>query len=195
MTLLAALAEIVGQKNVLTGEELAPYLTDWRNMATGQAQCAVRPGSTAEVSAIVKACAAQGVPVVTQSGNTSLVGGATPDDSGKAVILLMGRLNKIRALDADNATITVDAGMILQNLQAAARDAGFLFPLSLAAEGSCMIGGNLAGETRVASVQIYDYVEAMQYPQAHGLAAIMVAFSFIVLLLLQIWRPVTRKGV
>jgi FAD/FMN-containing dehydrogenase len=109
MTLLATLADIVGQKNVLTGEELAPYLTDWRNMATGQAQCAVRPGSTAEVSHVVKACAAQGVPIVTQSGNTSLVGGATPDDSGKAVILLMGRLNKIRAIDADNATITVEA--------------------------------------------------------------------------------------
>ena len=155
MTLLAALADIVGQKNVLTGDELAPYLTDWRNMATGKAQCAVRPGSTAEVAAVVKACAAQDVPVVTQSGNTSLVGGATPDDSGKAVILLMARLNKIRALDADNATITVEAGMILQNLQAAARDAGFLFPLSLAAEGSCMIGGNLA--TNAGGTQVLRY--------------------------------------
>ncbi|MEY3553890.1 MAG: hypothetical protein RL735_2238, partial [Pseudomonadota bacterium] len=155
MSFLSALGAIVGEKHVLTGEELAPYLTDWRNMATGAAQCAVRPGSTAEVAAIMKLCAAQKVPVVTQGGNTSLVGGATPDASGRAIVLLLSRLNKIRAIDPDNATITVEAGLILQNLQQAARDAGFLFPLSLAAEGSCMIGGNLA--TNAGGTQVLRY--------------------------------------
>ncbi len=155
MSLLSSLADILGQKNVLTGEELAPYLTDWRNMATGKAQAAVKPGTTEEVAAVVKLCAAAGVPVVTQGGNTSLVGGATPDASGRAIILLTARLNKIRAIDPDNATITVESGLILQNLQQAARDAGFLFPLSLAAEGSCTVGGNLA--TNAGGTQVLRY--------------------------------------
>lgn len=155
MSLMSDLSAIVGEKNVLTGDELAPYLTDWRNMATGAAQCAVRPGSTEEVAAVVKACASAGAPIVTQGGNTSLVGGATPDASGQSIVLLTSRLNKVREIDADNATITVEAGMILQNLQQTARDAGFLFPLSLAAEGSCTIGGNLA--TNAGGTQVLRY--------------------------------------
>jgi FAD/FMN-containing dehydrogenase len=172
MSFLTSLADIVGQKNVLTGEELAPYLTDWRNMATGAAQCAVKPGSTEEVAAVVKLCAGAGVPVVTQGGNTSLVGGATPDASGNAVILVTARLNKIRVIDPDNATITVESGLILQNLQEAARNAGFLFPLSLAAEGSCTIGGNLATNAGGTAVITYgnarDLVTGLEVVLADG---------------------------
>jgi FAD/FMN-containing dehydrogenase len=112
----------------------------------------VRPGSTAEVAAVVKACAAAGVSMVPQGGNTGLVGGSTPDESGTQVVLSLQRMNAVRAIDATNLTITVEAGCILQNLQQAAEHAGLLFPLSLAAEGSCTIGGNLgsnAGGTQV----------------------------------------------
>jgi FAD/FMN-containing dehydrogenase len=104
----------------------------------------VRPGSTAEVAAVVKACAAAGVPMVPQGGNTGLVMGSTPDDSGREVVLSLQRMNKVRQMDAANATVTVEAGCVLERLQQVADDADFLFPLSLASEGSCTIGGNLA---------------------------------------------------
>src|SRR5206468_7372698 len=112
----------------------------------------VRPQSTAEVAAVVAACAETGTPIVPQGGNTGQCGGATPDGGGEAVVLSLTRMNRVRAVDGDNATLTVEAGVTLAAAQQAAADAQMLFPLSLAAEGSCTIGGNLstnAGGTAV----------------------------------------------
>ncbi|MEP7183550.1 MAG: FAD-binding oxidoreductase [Betaproteobacteria bacterium] len=152
-TLEARLAAAVGPAQVLTAPaDLLPYVTDWRGRYHGTATAVVRPGTTAEVAAVVAACAACGVPIVPQGGNTGQCGGATPDASGNAVVLSLSRMNRVRALDADNATITVEAGLPLALVQQAAADAGLYFPLSLAAEGSCSIGGNVstnAGGTAV----------------------------------------------
>jgi len=154
--LLAALANIVGPAHVLTmPADLAPHLVDWRGRYRGAARCVVRPGSASEVAALVKACVAAGVPIVPQGGNTSLCGAATPDDTGGAVIVALGRMNRIIAVDAQNDTISVEAGCTLAAVQAAARAAGRIFPLSLAAEGSCQIGGNLS--TNAGGVQVLRY--------------------------------------
>jgi FAD/FMN-containing dehydrogenase len=142
--LLQTLRQISGATQVLCDGDLTAWEQDWRKRLRGKALAVVRPGSTAEVAAIVKACAAAGVSMVPQGGNTGLVGGSTPDTSGRQVVLSLQRMNAVRAIDAANLTITVEAGCILQNLQQAAENAGLLFPLSLAAEGSCTIGGNLA---------------------------------------------------
>jgi FAD/FMN-containing dehydrogenase len=152
-TLRAQLQAAVGPANVLgAADDIAPYLTDWRGRYHGNALAVVRPRTTAEVAAVVLACAAAGAPIVPQGGNTGQCGGATPDTGGDAVVLSLTRLNRVRALDADNATMTVEAGATLAAVQGAAAEAGLLFPLSLAAEGSCTIGGNLstnAGGTAV----------------------------------------------
>jgi len=150
--LIPQLRSAVGAANVLTEGDLSAYEMDWRRRARGKALAVVRPGSTEEVAAVVRACAAAGTPIVPQGGNTGMVVGSTPDDSGRAVVLNLTRMNRVRAIDAGNLTITLDAGCVLQNVQDAAESAGFLFPLSLAAEGSCTIGGNLgtnAGGTQV----------------------------------------------
>ena len=150
--LIDSLRQIVGAPNVLTEGDLTAWVQDWRRRETGKALAVVRPGSTAEVAAVVKACAAARVSMVPQGGNTGMVVGSTPDASGTQVVLSLTRMNKVRTLDAGNLTITVDAGCVLQNLQEACEKAGFLFPLSLASEGSCTIGGNLgtnAGGTQV----------------------------------------------
>jgi FAD/FMN-containing dehydrogenase len=155
-TLLTTLADIVGSAHVLTAAaDLQPYLTDWRDRYHGAALCVVRPGSTAEVAAVVSACAATATPIVPQGGNTGHCGAATPDDAGTAVVLSLARLNRIRAVDAANNTITVDAGCILATVQAAARAEDRLFPLALAAEGSCQIGGNLS--TTAGGVHVLRY--------------------------------------
>jgi FAD/FMN-containing dehydrogenase len=143
-TLLDALRQAVGIANVLTEGELGAWEQDWRKRWRGKAGAVVRPGNTAEVAAVVKLCAANGVAIVPQGGNTGLVGGGVPDDSGTQVLLSLQRMNQIRRIDEANLTLTADAGCVLQNIQQAARDKGLLFPLSLAAEGSCTIGGNLA---------------------------------------------------
>jgi len=141
----ARLAAIVGAQNVLTAkDDVAPYYTDWRHVYSGKGIAVVRPGSTQEVSAVVGLCASEGTAIVPQAGNTGLVGGSIPTGRRKEIVLSVGRLNRILDLDALNDTMTVQAGCILQNLQQAADDAGRLFPLSLAAEGSCQIGGNLS---------------------------------------------------
>src|SRR5258705_6772891 len=151
--LLPALKAIVGDTHVLTAAaDVAPYLTDWRGRYHGQARAVVRPGTTAEVAAVVRCCAENGVPVVPQGGNTGLCGGATPHAASDELLVSLTRLNRVRSIDADNATMTVEAGVPLARVQDAAAQAGFLFPLSLAAEGSCLIGGNLstnAGGTAV----------------------------------------------
>ena len=152
-TLLSRLTAAVGNSNVLTAPtDTEPYLVDWRGRYRGAAQAIVRPASTEEVAAIVRICCDEGAAIVPQGGNTSMCGAATPDPSGKEVVVSLARMNRIRALDRDNATFTVEAGVTLAAAQQAAADADLLFPLSLAAEGSCTIGGNLstnAGGTAV----------------------------------------------
>ena len=155
-TLLAELAAIVGPAHVLTAAaDLAPYLTDWRGRYRGAARCVVRPAATSEVAAVVRACVAAGVPIVPQGGNTGLCGGATPDATGDAVIVGFGRLNRIVAVDAQNNTISVEAGCTLAAVHEAAHAADRLFPLALASEGSCQIGGNLS--TNAGGVQVLRY--------------------------------------
>ncbi|AST32105.2 FAD-binding oxidoreductase [Ralstonia solanacearum] len=142
---LQACADAIGAAHVLTApEDQAPYLTDWRKRFTGRARAVLRPASPEEVAALVRLCAGQGVPIVPQGGNTGLCGGATPDSAGDAVVISLQRMQRVRAVDPINNTITVDAGCILASVQEAAAAADRLFPLSLAAEGSCTIGGNLA---------------------------------------------------
>ncbi len=154
--LITELRQICGYANVLTHEDpatdLSPWEQDWRKRVKGRALAVVRPGNTSEVAAVVKACAAANTPIVPQGGNTGLVVGGVPNGSGTQIVLSMTRMNAVRAIDPANLTITVEAGCVLQNLQAAAEASGFLFPLSLGAEGSCTIGGNLgtnAGGTQV----------------------------------------------
>ncbi len=149
---LAALRAIVGPTQVLTGADAAGYLTDQHGRITGRALAVVRPADTAEVARVVALCRGLRIPIVPQGGNTGLVGAATPDAGGSAVLLSLARLNRVLAIDTDNDTITVQAGCVLAAVQQAARDAGRLFPLSLGSEGSCTIGGNLgtnAGGTQV----------------------------------------------
>lgn len=153
---LEALQAIVGQDHVLSGGDLSAWEQDWRKRISGKALAIVRPAATEEVAAIVQLCArnqaALGISLVPQGGNTGLVAGSIPDASGRQIVLSLKRMNKVLAIDPDNLTMTMQAGCILQDLQDAADRAGFLFPLSLAAEGSCTIGGNLgtnAGGTQV----------------------------------------------
>ncbi|MFN5801947.1 MAG: FAD-binding oxidoreductase, partial [Burkholderiales bacterium] len=106
-----ALISLLGRDHVLTDEtDKAAYLTDWRRRFSGQAQAVVRPASTQQVADIVRLCAQHQVPVVPQGGNTGLCGGATPDGSGNAIVLVLSRMNKVRALDTLNNTMTVEAG-------------------------------------------------------------------------------------
>lgn len=158
MTKLDQLVELLGSSYVLTGADAASYVEDWRGRYRGEALAVVRPGSTDEVAQVVRWCAANGVPIVPQGGNTGLCGAATPDSSGKSIVLSLGRLNKIRSVDTDNDTMEVEAGCILQSVQQAAREVDRLFPLSLAAEGSCTIGGNLA--TNAGGTQVLRYGNA-----------------------------------
>ena len=153
---LNSLRSVVGVAHVLTEGDLSAWETDWRKRSSGKALAVVRPGATQEVADVVKLCAqyrdALGVSIVPQGGNTGLVIGSIPDASGTQIVLSLQRMNAVRAIDAANLTMTVEAGCILQSVQEAAALEGYLFPLSLAAEGSCTIGGNLgtnAGGTQV----------------------------------------------
>lgn len=155
-SLIPALRDVLGDTYVYTTPaDMAPYLTDWRKRYTGQAQAVVFPANTEEVAAVLRVCAQFGVPVVPQGGNTGLVGGATPDITGQAVLIKLNRLNKIRTLDLANHTMTVEAGCILADVQQAAAARGLLFPLSLASEGSCTLGGNLS--SNAGGVQVLRY--------------------------------------
>jgi len=142
---LAACRAAIGAAHVLTdAADTAGYLTDQRGRYTGRALAVLRPADTAEVAALVQLCARHGIPLVPQGGNTGLVLGSVPDQQGNAVVLSLRRLNRIRAVDPLNNTMTVEAGCVLQHLQEQAAAVDRLFPLSLAAEGSCTIGGNLS---------------------------------------------------
>jgi FAD/FMN-containing dehydrogenase len=156
--LIDTLRGIVGDRHVLAGGDLSAWEQDWRKRARGKALAVVRPASTGQVAQVVKACAASATSIVPQGGNTGMVVGSIPDDSGLQVVLDLKRLNAIRALDGANLTITAEAGCVLQAVQQAAADAGFMFPLSLAAEGSCTIGGNLA--TNAGGTQVLRYGNA-----------------------------------
>ncbi|SEF64051.1 FAD-binding oxidoreductase [Bosea lathyri] len=152
-SILDGMAGIVGAKNVIVDPDaMVPYLREWRDLFRGKAQAIVRPGSTAEVAALVKLAAETGTTLVPQGGNTGLVGGQIPVADGREIILSLQRLDKVRAVDVEGDTMIVEAGVTLQRAQDAAEAAGRLFPLSLASEGSCTIGGNLstnAGGTAV----------------------------------------------
>ncbi|MBL8630288.1 MAG: FAD-binding oxidoreductase [Rhodospirillaceae bacterium] len=154
--LKSQLTEIVGVKAAISDvAEMAPYLHEERGLYHGKAALVLRPGSTAEVAAIVKACAKAKVRIIPQGGNTGLCGGAVANDDVSDVIVNLGRMNKVRGLDATNYTITVDAGCVLADIQRAASDQDCLFPLSLAAEGSCQIGGNLS--TNAGGINVLRY--------------------------------------
>ena len=170
MTLQHLLGEIVGAGNVLTApEDTKPYFTDWRRQYAARAECVVRPASTAEVAAVMALCAREDVAVVPQGGNTGLVGGSVPTGARREVVLSLSRMNRIRALDALNDTATVEAGCVLATIQQAAAAAGRLFALSLAAEGSCQIGGNLS--TNAGGVNVLRYGTARE--QVLGLEVVL----------------------
>ncbi|MCK8785740.1 FAD-binding oxidoreductase [Roseomonas sp. NAR14] len=143
--LIDALRGIVGAQHVLTAaDDQEPYVVDWRGRYHGHAVAVVKPAGTAEVADVVRLCAENGVNVVPQGGNTGMCGAATPTAPGRSVVVRLDRLNRIRAVSPLANSITVEAGCILQNIQAAAEAVDRLFPLSLGAEGSCQIGGNIA---------------------------------------------------
>ncbi len=167
---LEAVAVIVGAKNVLTADvDTAPHLNDWRKQYRGAAEGVVRPASTVEVSAVVSLCAEAGVAVVPQGGNTGLSGGSVPTGKRREIVLSLSRMNRIRELDALNDAITVEAGCVLADVQRAAAEAGRFFALSLAAEGSCQIGGNLS--TNAGGVNVLRYGNARD--QVLGLEAVL----------------------
>ncbi|MDR3159417.1 MAG: FAD-binding oxidoreductase [Zoogloeaceae bacterium] len=154
--LLGKLAAIVGARHLLTDPvDFAPSLADWRERYAGKALALVEPGGAEEAQAVVRACLAAGCPMQLQGGNTGLVGGATPDASGMEILVRMSRLRRVLDVDAANNTLTVEAGCTLAQAQAAASAQNRLFPLSLASEGSCQIGGNLA--TNAGGVQVLRY--------------------------------------
>ena len=157
---LAALRGLIGDAHVLSDGDLSAHERDWRKRFRGQALAVARPGTTEEVAAVVRLCAAHGVSLVPQGGNTGLVGGGVPDDSGRQLVLHLGRMQRVRRLDPDNLTVTVEAGCVLQALQQQVDEAGLLFPLSLAAEGSCTIGGNLA--SNAGGTQVLRYGNARE---------------------------------
>ena len=156
---LHAFTSLIGAANVINeASEMAPYLSDWRGRYRGSALCVLRPASTEEVAACVALCRERGLAIVAQGGNTGLVGGATPLAAAAGrlqVVLSLTRLKRIRGIDVDNNTITVESGCILRDVQEAAAAVGRLFPLSLAAEGSATLGGNLS--TNAGGVQVLRY--------------------------------------
>ena len=154
--LIDELKSIVGPGGWTTDpHELQPHLTEWRELVVGKALIMVSPASTAEVAEVVRACAGAGVAIVPQGGNTGLCGGAIPDETGEQVLLNLARLKRIRRVDPADFSMTVDAGVLLADVQAAAAAAGLFFPLSLSAEGSCQIGGNLA--TNAGGINVVRY--------------------------------------
>jgi FAD/FMN-containing dehydrogenase len=157
---LQALRAQLGEAGLLMGGDLGAYETDWRKRYPGRALAVARPASTEEVAAVMRWCHTHRVAVVPQGGNTGLVGGSTPDDSGRQLVLSLSRMKRVREVDVANASLTAEAGCVLAEVQAAAAGAGLLFPLSLAAEGSCTLGGNLA--TNAGGTQVLRYGNARE---------------------------------
>jgi FAD/FMN-containing dehydrogenase len=143
--LLGAIRGVVGTRGLLTDPaDTAAYCEDWRRLYRGRTPAVVRPADSAELAAVVRLCADARVALVPQGGNTSMVGGATPDADGSQLVLSLARLNHVRAIDPVDLTMTVEAGVTLKAAQTAAADAGCLLPLSISSEGSAQIGGVLA---------------------------------------------------
>jgi FAD/FMN-containing dehydrogenase len=154
--MLQRLHAAVGPQGLITdARDMEPYVVDWRGYYRGATSAIVRPGSTSEVAQVVKICAEFGTGIVPQGGNTGMAGGATPSPAGDQIVINLGRMDRVLELDALNNTITVQAGCILATIQNAALEADRLFPLSLGAEGSCQIGGNLA--TNAGGVNVLRY--------------------------------------
>ena len=144
-TALKTLRHHLGQNGLLESpEDMAPYLREWRGLYQGQALAVARPTCAEAVCAVVRCAAAHGLKIIPQSGNTGLVGGQTPCDAQRHILLSLERMCRIRALDTQGGTMTAEAGCILKTVQETAAENGWLFPLSLASEGSCRIGGVLA---------------------------------------------------
>jgi FAD/FMN-containing dehydrogenase len=159
MSFVEKLRAIVGDKGlVLDKQGMHPYLTDWRENYLGMALAIVRPATTEEVSEVVKLCAVEKVAICPQGGNTGMSGGATPQEEGLEIVLSLTRMNRILDIDKVGYSMTVEAGVILKTIQEAASDHDRLFPLSLGAEGSCTIGGNLS--TNAGGVQVLHYGNA-----------------------------------
>ncbi len=155
-TLLDRFAAIVGERYALRATvDIAPYVTEPRGLYPGRSALVLRPGSVKEISQILELATATRTPVVPQGGNTGLVGGQVPDRSGREIVLSLSRLNCIREIDTLSNTVTAEAGVVLENLQKAADEAGRMFPLSLAAQGSCQIGGNLSSNAGGTGVLAY----------------------------------------
>ena len=153
---LAKFAAIVGRKEALTApEDIAPYLEEWRGLYHGRSPMVLRPTSVSEVSAILKLAHEERIAIVPQGGNTGLVGGQIPFESGNEIVLSLDRMKKIRNVDADGNSLTAEAGVTLQTAQDAAGEAGRLFPLSLGSQGSCQIGGNIA--TNAGGIHVLRY--------------------------------------
>ena len=161
-TLLEELQSIVGPRGWTTdSDELEPHLTEWRGNYRGRTLVMVEPRNTDEVVRIVKACAAAGAGLVPQGGNTGMCGGAVPDSSGDQVLLSLARMNQVREVDAANFSMEVEAGCILANAQEAAASAGLHLPLSLGAEGTCQVGGNIATNAGGINVGRYGTARAL----------------------------------
>lgn len=153
--------EVVGDKGwTQDAGDMAPHLVEERGMWSGSAAMLVRPNSTEEVAAVVAICNEARIPIVPQGGNTSLCGASIPFDGETGIILSLSRMNQVREIDVENNTMTVDAGCILKSLQDRAADVDRLFPLSLGAEGSCQIGGNLS--TNAGGVAVLRYGNARE---------------------------------
>ena len=168
--LLDDLKAIVGTSGWITDEaDLQLNLTEWRDSVRGRTLVMVSPSTTAQVAEIVTACAQAGVGIVPQGGNTGLCGGAIPDQTGEQVLLSLSKMNAVRQIDADDFSIVVEAGCILSSVQDVARDAQRYFPLSLASEGSCQIGGNLA--TNAGGINVIRYGTARD--QVLGLEVVL----------------------
>ena len=159
--ILDSLQTLLGDAGLRVGGDLSAYERDWRGRYPGKALAVALPANTEQVAATVRLCSAHGISLVPQGGNTGLVGGSTPDDSGEQIVLSLARMKQVRGIDAANLTMTVDAGCILQAVQDAAAAQGLLFPLSLAAEGSCTIGGNLATNAGGTAVLRYGNARAL----------------------------------
>lgn len=153
--LIERLALIVNAERVVRGADAAQWLEDWRGRYRGHALAVVFPDSTEQVADVIRACAETDVAIVPQGGNTGLSGGATPLPNGRSVVVNLSRMKRVRAIDPDNNTLTVEAGCTLAEVQRIAAENGRLFPLSLASEGSCEIGGNLS--TNAGGVQVLRY--------------------------------------
>ncbi|MFI5001043.1 MAG: FAD-binding oxidoreductase [Reyranellales bacterium] len=161
MSFVDKLRSIVGDKGLITDDQgKHPYLTDWRENYLGSALAIVRPATTEEVAAVVKLCAAEKVAIVPQGGNTGMAGGGTPHEDGREIVLSLTRMNRILDIDPIGYSMTVEAGVVLKTIQETAAQHDRLFPLSLGAEGSCTIGGNLS--TNAGGVQVLHYGNARQ---------------------------------